>query len=155
MSNHFDTSGNAQMVDVSAKANTVRTATAGGRVVMLADTLRMIQNHQAQKGDVLGVARLAAINAVKMTPSLIPLCHTIMIEAVNVDFAFADDVTLGCTVTVRSTGRTGVEMEALAGVAGACLTVYDMCKSVDRGMMIEAIRLLAKDGGKSGQYSAS
>ena len=142
------------MVDVSAKADTVRTATAAGRVVMRAETAAMIQGHQTSKGDVLGVARIAAIQAVKQTPSIIPLCHAIPIDAVDVRLQFADDVTLNCEVDVRSIGRTGVEMEALCGVAAACLTVYDMCKSVDRGITIESIRLLAKDGGKSGSYAA-
>jgi len=154
MSNHFDTSGNARMVDVSAKPITVRTATAAGRVVMKQETMLMIRNHTASKGDVLGIARIAAINAVKLTPSMIPLCHAILIDGVDVRFDFFDDMTLSCEVDVRSTGRTGVEMEALTGVAAACLTVYDMCKSVDRGMTIESLRLLAKDGGKSGRFSA-
>jgi len=154
MSNHFDTSGNARMVDVSAKPITVRTATAAGRVVMKLETMLMIKNHTASKGDVLGIARIAAINAVKLTPSMIPLCHAILIDGVDVRFDFFDDMTLSCEVDVRSTGRTGVEMEALTGVAAACLTVYDMCKSVDRGMTIESLRLLAKDGGKSGRFSA-
>jgi len=114
----------------------------------------MIRNHTASKGDVLGIARIAAINAVKLTPSMIPLCHAILIDGVDVRFDFFDDMTLSCEVDVRSTGRTGVEMEALTGVAAACLTVYDMCKSVDRGMTIESLRLLAKDGGKSGRFSA-
>jgi len=154
MSSHFDTSGNARMVDVSAKPITVRTATAAGRVVMQQETMLMIRNHTASKGDVLGIARIAAINAVKLTPSMIPLCHAILIDGVDVRFDFFDDMTLSCEVDVRSTGRTGVEMEALTGVAAACLTVYDMCKSVDRGMTIESLRLLAKDGGKSGRFSA-
>ena len=142
------------MVDVSAKPITVRTATAAGRVVMKLETMLMIKNHTASKGDVLGIARIAAINAVKLTPSMIPLCHAILIDGVDVRFDFFDDMTLSCEVDVRSTGRTGVEMEALTGVAAACLTVYDMCKSVDRGMTIESLRLLAKDGGKSGRFSA-
>ena len=154
MSNHFDSSGNARMVDVSTKPITIRTATAAGRIVMKPATALMIKNGSVSKGDVLGIARMAAINAVKLTPSLILLCHTILIDAVDVRFSFLDDVTLTCEVDVRSTGRTGVEMESLAGVAAACLTVYDMCKSIDRGMTIEAIRLLAKEGGQSGPFSA-
>lgn len=154
MSNHFDDAGNARMVDVSAKPITVRTATAVGQITMKPSTAAMIQNHQAAKGDVLGVARIAAINAVKLTPSLIPLCHAIPIDAVDVGFKFLDDSVLGCEVTVRSTGRTGVEMEAMSGVAAACLTVYDMCKSVDREMTMTSIRLVAKDGGKSGRFVA-
>ena len=142
------------MVDVSDKPITARVATAAGKVTMKPGTLLMIQNHEASKGDVLGVARIAAIHAVKLTPSLIPLCHAIPIDAVDVMFGFTDETTLTCDVSVRSTGRTGVEMEAMSGVAAACLTVYDMCKSVDRGMTIQSIRLLAKDGGKSGRFSA-
>ena len=142
------------MVDVSSKPITVRTATASGCVTMKPETASMIQSHAASKGDVLGVARIAAINAVKLTPSLIPLCHAIQVDAVDVGFAFLDSTTLACDVTVRSTGRTGVEMEAMAGVAAACLTVYDMCKSVDRAMTIQSVRLTAKDGGKSGRYVA-
>jgi cyclic pyranopterin monophosphate synthase len=142
------------MVDVSAKPISLRTATAAGLVIMLPETAAMIQNHRAAKGDVLGIARIAAINAVKLTPALIPLCHTILIDGVDVRFAFLDDKTLSCEVDVRSTGRTGVEMEAMSGVVAACLTVYDMCKSVDRGIQLDSIRLLAKDGGQSGRFSS-
>jgi cyclic pyranopterin monophosphate synthase len=142
------------MVDVSDKPSTVRRATATGHVVMQPGTATMIRSGGAAKGDVLGIARIAAIQAVKLTPSLIPLCHTILIDGVDVEFEFSDDTTLVCTVTVRCTGRTGVEMEALTGVAAACLTVYDMCKSVDRAMTIESVRLLAKEGGKSGVFRA-
>jgi len=142
------------MVDVSAKPITVRTATASGRVTMKPETALMIQNHAASKGDVLGIARIAAINAVKLTPSLIPLCHAIPIDAVDVAFGFTGATTLECEVTVRSTGRTGVEMEAMSGVAAACLTVYDMCKSVDREMTIQSVRLMVKDGGESGRFVA-
>lgn len=143
------------MVDVSAKPITLRTATATGCVIMKSETAAMIQSRNASKGDVLAVAQVAAINAVKLTPSLIPLCHTILIDGVEVQFHFRDEVTLDCLVTVRSEGRTGVEMEALCGVTTACLTVYDMCKAVDREMTIAAVRLLAKDGGQSGQFSAA
>ena len=142
------------MVDVSAKPITVRIATAAGHVTMKRETMLMIRNHTASKGDVLGIARIAAINAVKLTPTMIPLCHAILIDGVDVRFDLLDDVTLSCEVDVHSTGRTGVEMEAMTGVAAACLTVYDMCKSVDRGMTIQSLRLLAKDGGKSGRFSA-
>lgn len=142
------------MVDVSEKPVTLRTATAAGSVVMQPETVAMIKNHQAAKGDVLGIARIAAINAVKLTPSLIPLCHAILIEGVEVRFTFLDETTLSCEVDVRSTGRTGVEMEAMCGVTAACLTVYDMCKSVDRGIRFNSIRLLAKDGGRSGRFSS-
>ncbi len=141
------------MVDVSPKPITVRTAIAGGRITMQPATNQMIRQGQAAKGDVLGVARIAAINAVKMTPALIPLCHGIPVEAVAVQFAYIDDVAVECMVEVRSTGRTGVEMEALAGVMTACLTIYDMCKSVDRGMQIENVRLLRKTGGQSGTFT--
>jgi cyclic pyranopterin phosphate synthase len=142
------------MVDVSEKPISVRRATAEGAVTMKAETGLMIRQHTASKGDVLGVARIAAINAVKLTPMLIPLCHAIPIDAVDVAFEFENEMTLTCRVTVASTGRTGVEMEAMSGVAAACLTVYDMCKSVDRGMTIQSVRLLAKEGGKSGLFSA-
>lgn len=121
---------------------------------MKPETALMIQTHAAAKGDVLGVARIAAINAVKLTPSLIPLCHAIPIDAVDVAFGFTSETTMDCEVTVRSTGRTGVEMEAMSGVAAACLTVYDMCKSVDREMAIQSVRLMAKEGGKSGRFVA-
>lgn len=143
------------MVDVSAKPITLRTATATACIVMKPETAAMIRNRGASKGDVIAVAQLAGINAVKLTPALIPLCHTILIDGVDVEFHFRDQVTLDCQVTVRSTGRTGVEMEAMCGVTASCLAVYDMCKSIDRGMTIHSVRLLAKDGGKSGPFSAS
>lgn len=143
------------MVDVSAKPVTVRTATARAQVTMQAETAAMIREGTAKKGDVLGVARLAAIGATKLTPLLIPLCHAIPVEGVDVDFSWQDETTLICRVSVRTAGKTGVEMEALTAAAAGCLTVYDMCKSVDRGMSIGPIRLLEKTGGASGEFRAA
>jgi cyclic pyranopterin monophosphate synthase len=151
---HFDTSGNAAMVDVTEKAVTDRTATAKARVLMRPETLALIERGEARKGDVLGVARLAGIMAAKRTADLIPLCHPLPISAVTVDLA--PDPAAGAveiTATVRTTGRTGIEMEALTAASVAALTVYDMCKAVDRGMRIEAIRVVHKSGGKSGDFS--
>jgi cyclic pyranopterin phosphate synthase len=151
---HFDASGNATMVDVSAKPVTNRTATARARVVMNPDTLAMIEAGTAKKGDVLGVARLAGIMAAKRTSDLIPLCHPLPITAVVVDLTpdrSADAIEIAATV--RTTGQTGVEMEALTAASIAALTVYDMCKSVDRGMRIEGLRVVHKDGGKSGEFT--
>jgi cyclic pyranopterin phosphate synthase len=151
---HFDQTGNAAMVDVSDKAVTARTATARVRVVMAAATLAMIQQGSAKKGDVLGVARLAGIMAAKRTADLIPLCHPLPISAVKVDLetdAAANAVEI--IATVRTTGRTGVEMEALTAASVAALTVYDMCKAVDRSMRIDGLRVTHKDGGKSGEFS--
>lgn len=159
MSTHFDADGNARMVDVSAKAETLREAEASGRVVMLRETAQMILEGTSQKGDVLGVARLAAIQASKLTQLLIPLCHAIPIEAVTVDFDWPDDdsvpsthAVLRCLVRVRTSAKTGVEMEAMSAASVACLTVYDMAKSVDRGMEIGPLRLETKSGGKSGDF---
>jgi cyclic pyranopterin monophosphate synthase len=154
-STHFDSAGDARMVDVSAKAVTVRVATAVGLVSMQRETAEMIRRGTAAKGDVLAIARLAAITATKLTPLLIPLCHGIAVEAVEVRFAFEDESTLRCEVDVRSSGKTGVEMEAMTAVSVACLTVYDMCKSVDRAMSIVHCRLLHKSGGASGTYQAA
>jgi cyclic pyranopterin phosphate synthase len=149
---HFDAEGRAVMVDVSAKEMTARTATACARVVMQADTLATIRAGSAKKGDVLGVARLAGIMAAKQTASLIPLCHPLPIDAVTVDLV-AGEACVEIRATVRTTGRTGVEMEALTAASVAALTVYDMCKAVDRGMRIEDMRVVFKDGGKSGTFS--
>ena len=151
---HFDQAGNAAMVDVSDKAVTARTATARVRVVMAAATLAMIQQGSAKKGDVLGVARLAGIMAAKRTSELIPLCHPLPIAAVRVDLE-ADPAAnaVDIAATVRTTGQTGVEMEALTAASVAALTVYDMCKAVDRAMRIEGLRVTHKDGGKSGMFS--
>ena len=150
---HFDQAGHAAMVDVSGKPVTARIATARARVVMQAETLVMIQQGSAKKGDVLGVARLAGIMAAKRTADLIPLCHPLPISAVTVDLA-VDEAAGGVEIaaTVRTTGQTGVEMEALTAASVAALTVYDMCKSVDRGMRIDAVRLTHKAGGKSGEF---
>jgi len=150
---HFDQRGNAAMVDVSAKPVTERTATARARVVMLPATLALIRSGGAKKGDVLGVARVAGIMAAKRTAELIPLCHPLPITAVAVELtADAAAGAVEIAATVRTTGQTGVEMEALTAASVAALTVYDMCKSVDRGMRIEAIRLTHKAGGKSGEF---
>jgi cyclic pyranopterin phosphate synthase len=149
---HFDAAGHAAMVDVSDKAVTARTATARALVVMEPATLAMIRAGSAKKGDVLGVARLAGIMAAKRTAELIPLCHPLPISAVTVDLE-AEGVGVEVVATVRTTGQTGVEMEALTAVSVAALTVYDMCKAVDRSMRIEAVRVTHKDGGKSGVFS--
>ena len=149
---HFDAAGNAVMVDVSAKAETVREATAKARVVMRPETLAMIMAGTAKKGDVFGVARLAGIMAAKRTADLIPLCHPLPIAAVTVDLAAEGDDTVTIAATVRTTGRTGVEMEALTAASVTALTVYDMCKAVDRGMRVEGLRVVAKSGGKSGDF---
>ncbi len=141
------------MVDVAGKPVTDRAATARGRVVMLPATLRMIAGGTARKGDVFGVARLAGIMAAKRTADLIPLCHPLPLSAVQVDLAPDGDDAVAITATVRTTGRTGVEMEALTAVSVAALTVYDMCKAVDRGMRIEAVRVTEKSGGASGDFA--
>lgn len=149
---HFDEAGRAAMVDVSAKADTSRTAVARGRIVMRPETLALIQQGQVGKGDVLGVARLAGIMAAKRTSDLIPLCHPLLISKVAVDLVAAPPDAVEIEATVKLTGQTGVEMEALTAVTVAALTVYDMCKAVDRGMRIEAVRVVHKSGGKSGTY---
>ena len=151
---HFDSSGNAAMVDVSAKPVTDRTATARVRVLMQPATATMIREGTAKKGDVLGVARIAGIMAAKRTSELIPLCHPLPISAVGIDLSAEGDA-VDIAATVRTTGQTGVEMEALTAASVAALTVYDMCKSVDRGMRIEALRVTHKDGGKSGAFRQS
>lgn len=154
--NHFDETGAAIMVDVSAKAETERTATAGGSIVMARATLDLILAGGIKKGDVLSVARLAAIMGAKRTPDLIPLCHPLSLSAVSVDLSCDPERSaVDITATCKLKGRTGVEMEALTAVAIAALTIYDMCKSVDRGMRIADIRLLRKEGGKSGTYEAT
>jgi cyclic pyranopterin phosphate synthase len=150
---HFDDQGHAHMVDVGAKPVTDRIATAEGRIVMTAQTLALITEGRAKKGDVLGVARLAGIMAAKKTADLIPLCHPLPITKVAVDLVpDAGLPGVRVTATVKTAGVTGVEMEALTAVSVACLTVYDMLKAVEKGMQIEGIRLLLKDGGKSGLY---
>jgi cyclic pyranopterin phosphate synthase len=152
---HFDEQGRAAMVDVSAKAETERVAVARGRVVMLPATLERIREGQVGKGDVLGVARLAGIMAAKRTADLIPLCHPLMISKATVDLVPAPPDAVEIEAMVKLKGQTGVEMEALTAVTVAALTVYDMCKAVDRGMRIEDVRLVHKSGGKSGTYEAT
>ncbi|MBE0705408.1 MAG: cyclic pyranopterin monophosphate synthase MoaC [Afipia sp.] len=150
---HIDAKGEAHMVDVSAKDATERVAMAEGFVVMSATTLKLIVDGNAKKGDVLGTARVAGIMAAKRTSDLIPLCHPLALSKVTLDIT-ADDKLPGCRVeaSVKVTGPTGVEMEALTAVSVACLTIYDMIKAVERGVHIEGIRLLEKSGGKSGHY---
>lgn len=150
---HIDKSGAANMVDVGNKLDTVREASAEGFVQMLPATLALIQSGNAKKGDVIGTARIAGIMAAKKTSDIIPLCHPLMLTKVIVDIT-VDEVLPGLRVqaTVKLTGKTGVEMEALTAVSVACLTIYDMAKAVDRGMEISGIRVLAKSGGKSGHY---
>ena len=152
---HFDDSGRSHMVDISAKADTLRTATAAGRVLVNRETFRLIQTGGMKKGDVLGAAQIAGIMAAKRTPDLIPMCHPILLKGVEVSFAMNEaDLAVEITATVRCTGPTGVEMEALTAVSAAALTVYDMCQAVPKDMVIDAIRLLKKSGGKSGDYTA-
>jgi cyclic pyranopterin phosphate synthase len=150
---HLAKGGEAHMVDVSAKAATERVARAEGRVVMAQKTLARVLEGNAKKGDVLGVARIAGIMAAKKTHELIPLCHPLPVTKVAIDIA-PDQTLPGLVVraTVKVTGQTGVEMEALTAVSVACLTIYDMVKAVERGMRIEGIRLIEKSGGKSGRY---
>jgi cyclic pyranopterin monophosphate synthase len=152
---HIDSKGKARMVDVSTKPATERAAVAEGRVVMSKTTLELIVSGNARKGDVLGTARLAGIMAAKRTSELIPLCHPLALSKVELDIT-ADAKLPGCTVraTVKVTGPTGVEMEALTAVSVACLTIYDMVKAVERGVRIEGIHLVEKKGGKSGHYQA-
>ena len=149
---HFDARGQAAMVDVCAKSITQRIATARARVTMLPATAALIRSGGAKKGDVLGVARIAGIMASKRTAELIPLCHPLPISAVSLELEVIDNA-VEIAATVSTTGQTGVEMEALTAASVAALTVYDMCKSVDRGMHIEAVRLTHKSGGKSGDFT--
>jgi len=152
---HFDERGAARMVDVGEKAETHRVAVAGGRIRMQPATLELVRSGTARKGDVLGVARVAAILAAKRTSELVPLCHPVPLSSVTVDFSIDSGAgAVECRATVECTARTGVEMEALTAVQVGLLTIYDMCKAVDRGMTMEAIRLLEKRGGKSGTYVA-
>lgn len=152
---HFDASGQAHMVDVGEKASTHRVAVARGRIRMLPATLQLIVDGTSRKGDVIGVARIAAIQAAKRTSELIPLCHPLALTRVAADFAIdADASAVTCTVTAETVGVTGVEMEALTAVQVGLATVYDMCKAVDRGMVIEDVRLVEKRGGKSGAWVA-
>ena len=152
---HFDTSGQAHMVDVGSKAETRRVARAEGSIMMQSSTLALIEAGTHKKGDVLGIARIAAIGGAKRCAELIPLAHPIPLTRVAVDFAI-DHATLSVRieVTAETVGRTGVEMEALTAVSVGLLTIYDMCKAVDRGMTLSAVRLLEKEGGKSGHWKA-
>jgi cyclic pyranopterin phosphate synthase len=153
---HFDAAGQAHMVDVADKAETRRVARAAGRIVMQPATLRLILAGDAKKGDVLGVARLAAIQASKRTSELIPLCHPLALTRVGVEFEVDEAASeIHCIVTAETVGRTGVEMEALTAASVGLLTIYDMCKAVDRGMTIKDLRLLEKLGGKSGHWRAT
>ncbi len=152
---HFDAQGQAHMVDVGAKASTHRTAVATGRIRMQPDTLALIQSGSAKKGDVLGIARLAGIMGAKKTSDLIPLCHPIALTRVAVAFEVLPEThEIVCTATAENVGQTGVEMEALTAVQVALLTIYDMCKAADRGMVITDVKLLEKHGGKSGSWVA-
>jgi cyclic pyranopterin phosphate synthase len=152
---HFDERGAARMVDVAAKPETHRVAVARGVIRMRPETLAIVRSGTAKKGDVLGVARIAAIQAAKRTSELIPLCHPVPLTSVEVDFAIDEAGSrVECTATAECTARTGVEMEALTAVQVALLTIYDMCKAVDRGMVMESTRLVEKRGGKSGTYVA-
>ena len=148
---HVDASGAARMVDVGGKPDTAREAVARGRVSMRAETLALVRANAFDKGDVLGVARIAGIMGGKDTSRLIPLCHPLPLHKIDVDFQLNESASaIEITATARTTGKTGVEMEALTAVSVAALTVYDMCKAVDRGMRIEAVRLVRKTGGQSG-----
>ena len=154
---HFDAQGQAHMVDVGAKASTHRVAVATGRIHMLASTLALIQSGTVKKGDVLGIARIAGIQGAKKTSDLIPLCHPLALTRVAIDFEVLLEVdvpTIVCTATAETIGQTGVEMEALTAVQVALLTIYDMCKAADRGMVMTDVKLLEKQGGKSGHWVA-
>jgi cyclic pyranopterin phosphate synthase len=156
---HFDAHGQAHMVDVGAKASTHRVAIASGQIDMQADTLALIESGTAKKGDVLGIARIAGIQAAKKTSDLIPLCHPLALTRVAIEFSLHPTTGtlpphVACTATVETVGPTGVEMEALTAVQVALLTIYDMCKAADRGMTITNVRLREKHGGKSGSFVA-
>ncbi len=152
---HVNASGEARMVDVTEKPDTAREAVARGGVTMKPETLGQVRANSHKKGDVLAVARVAGIMAAKRTPELIPLCHTILLDSVTVDFDLSAGDRIDITATARSTGKTGVEMEALVTASVAALTVYDMCKAVDREMTITDVRLERKSGGRSGSYRRS
>ncbi|MEY3522948.1 MAG: hypothetical protein RIT33_365 [Pseudomonadota bacterium] len=152
---HFDETGQAHMVDVGQKAHTHRIATATGSIQMQKATFDMVMSGSHKKGDVIGIARIAAIQATKKSPDLIPLCHPIALTRVAVEFIPDEsNSTIHCTVTTENIGQTGVEIEALTGVQIGLLTIYDMCKAVDRGMVIKEVKLLEKSGGKSGTWVA-
>ena len=149
---HVSSTGEAKMVDISEKAGTVRVAVASGKVLMKPETMTAIKSASLKKGDVIATARIAGIMAAKKTPDLIPLCHTILVDEISVDFDLSGTDQVGITATARSTGKTGVEMEAMVAASVAALTIYDMAKAVDKGMTITDIRLESKTGGKSGKY---
>ncbi|WP_312522032.1 cyclic pyranopterin monophosphate synthase MoaC [Anaerospora sp.] len=150
---HFNQSGKAHMVDVTIKQDTHRQAIAEGRIVMKPDTLELIKQGEMGKGDVLGVAQIAGIMGAKKTGDLIPMCHPLLLSSVNLELTICEDKScVDIRATVKTTGKTGVEMEALTAVSVAALTIYDMCKAVDKAMVIEYISLVAKSGGKSGNY---
>ena len=149
---HLNSSGEARMVDITEKGDTVREAVARGGVAMKSSTLEQIKAAGLKKGDVLAVARVAGIMAAKKTPELIPLCHPILIDNISIEFDLSRNDSLEITATAKSTGKTGVEMEAMVAAAVTALTIYDMCKSVDREIMIKDIYLESKKGGKSGTY---
>ena len=152
---HFNQAGQAHMVDVGSKADSHRVAVATGTIRMLPDTLALVQSGNARKGDVLGIARIAAIMASKRTSDLIPLCHPLALTHVSAEFDIdAASSTIRCTVRAETAGKTGVEMEALTAVQVGLLTIYDMCKAVDRGMVISDVKLLEKMGGKSGHWTS-
>ncbi len=152
---HFDQNGQAHMIDIGEKAETHRIAIATGLISMLPATLALIQSGTSKKGDVLGIARIAAIQAAKKTSDLIPLCHPIFLTRIAVSFDVNEaQSSISCTVTSETYGKTGVEMEALTAVSACLLTIYDMCKAADRGMVISEIKLLEKQGGKSGHWTA-
>ena len=153
---HFDESGQAHMVNVGDKASTHRVAIATGKITMLPETFKMVGEGTHKKGDVLGIARIAGIQASKKTSDLIPLCHPLALTHVSIEFqTHAESNSITCQVRAETTGPTGVEMEALTAVQVALLTIYDMCKAVDRGMVMGDIKLLEKSGGKSGEWKAT
>ena len=153
---HFDDNGNAHMVDISDKQNTFRTAKAACSIKMSLETLKIISDGRVKKGDVLNVARIAGIQGAKKTPDLIPLCHPISLTKINLDLTLNDKIPgIEIISTVKTTGPTGVEMEALTAASISALTVYDMVKSLDKGIIIKDLRLIFKDGGKSGLYESS
>ena len=149
---HFDDQGSARMVDVAGKEQTLRTAVASGRVIMKSETMKLIRDHQLHKGDVLEIARVAGIMASKRVADLIPLCHPIRVDSVDIEITPQSETELAIRATVAAVERTGVEMEALAAVSATGLTIYDMCKSADRGMRITEIQVESKSGGKSGTF---
>jgi len=152
---HFDASGQAHMVNVGDKPNTHRIAIATGKITMLPETFKMVETGSHKKGDVLGIARIAGIQASKKTSDLIPLCHPLALTHVSLEFALDQQLNIiTCQVRAETTGQTGVEMEALTAVQVALLTIYDMCKAVDRGMVMGDVKLLEKSGGKSGDWKA-